>query len=46
MASTNMQNPNVYVPHQFQRDRVIQQGDVIISEISGIETIAVGSKIS
>jgi Xaa-Pro dipeptidase len=35
MASTNMKNPDVYVPHQFQRDRVIQEGDVIISEISG-----------
>jgi len=35
MASTNMKNPDVYVPHQFQRDRQIQEGDVIISEISG-----------
>lgn len=35
MASTSMREPNVFVPHQYQSDRVLQPGDAIISEISG-----------
>ncbi len=35
LASTSMKDPDVCVPHQYPRDRVIQRGDVIISEISG-----------
>jgi len=35
LASTSMKDPDVCVPFQFQRDRVIQHGDAIISEISG-----------
>lgn len=35
LASTSMANPDICVPHQFLRDRVIRRGDVIISEISG-----------
>jgi Xaa-Pro aminopeptidase len=35
MASTPMANPNVFVPHQYQSDRVLQEGDALISEISG-----------
>src|SRR5205823_9300698 len=30
-----MKYPDIRVPHQYLRDRVIQHGDVIISEISG-----------
>ena len=32
--STPMGAPNFCVPHQYQPDRVIQQGDVIVTEIS------------
>jgi len=35
MASTPMDNPNVFVPHQYQSDRVLRKGDALISEISG-----------
>lgn len=35
MASTSMTDPNICVPHQYMRDRVLQPGDVVISEISG-----------
>ena len=35
MASTPMANPDVFVPHQYQSDRVLQEGDALISEISG-----------
>jgi Xaa-Pro aminopeptidase len=35
MASTPMANPDVFVPHQYQSDRVLQKGDALISEISG-----------
>jgi Xaa-Pro dipeptidase len=35
MASMPMANPNVFVPHQYQSDRVLQEGDALISEISG-----------
>src|SRR5579862_6751669 len=35
MASTSMANPDVCVPYQYMRDRVLQSGDVVISEISG-----------
>jgi Xaa-Pro dipeptidase len=35
LASTSMKDPDICVPHQYLRDRVIQRGDVIISEISG-----------
>jgi Xaa-Pro dipeptidase len=35
LASTSMKDPDICVPHQYLRDRTIQRGDVIISEISG-----------
>lgn len=35
MASTSMSEPGVFVPHQYQSDRVLQRGDVLITEISG-----------
>jgi len=35
LASTSMKDPDICAPHQYLRDRVIQRGDVIISEISG-----------
>src|SRR5581483_3950032 len=35
LASTPMKDPNICVPHQYQSDRVLQPGDVVISEISG-----------
>jgi Xaa-Pro dipeptidase len=35
LASTPMADPDISVPHQYLTDRVIQRGDVIISEISG-----------
>ena len=35
MASTPMSQPAICVPHQYQSDRVLQPGDVVISEISG-----------
>jgi Xaa-Pro aminopeptidase len=34
MATTPMQNPTVCVPAQHQSNRVIEQGDVLITEIS------------
>lgn len=34
MATTPMRNPSVCVPAQFQSDRVLQPGDVLITEIS------------
>lgn len=35
MSSTPMAAPETCVPHQYQSDRVIQTGDVVITEISG-----------
>lgn len=35
MASTSMAEPDVFVPHQYQSNRVLRKGDAIISEISG-----------
>lgn len=35
MASTPMADPDVFVPHQYQSDRVLQEGDALITEISG-----------
>ncbi len=35
MCTTPMRSPSVFVPHQYQSDRVIQKGDVLITEISG-----------
>jgi Xaa-Pro aminopeptidase len=35
MCTTPMEAPRVFVPHQYQSDRVIQRGDVLITEISG-----------
>lgn len=35
MASTSMKDPKVFVPHQYHSDRVLQHGDVLITEISG-----------
>src|SRR5581483_2716930 len=35
MASTPMANPSIFVPHQYQSNRVLEKGDAIISEISG-----------
>lgn len=37
MASAPMRNPErpIFVPHQYQSDRVLQAGDVLITEISG-----------
>lgn len=34
MATTPMRQPTVYVPAQHQSDRIIQPGDVLITEIS------------
>ncbi|HEY1388971.1 MAG TPA: M24 family metallopeptidase [Ktedonobacterales bacterium] len=34
MATTSMRNPDLCVPAQFQSDRVLQAGDVLITEIS------------
>ncbi len=34
MATTSMRNPSVCVPAQAQSDRVIERGDVLITEIS------------
>lgn len=34
MATTPMQNPTVCVPAQLQSHRVLEQGDVLITEIS------------
>jgi len=35
MASTSMRDPDICVPHQYMSNRVLQPGDVVISEISG-----------
>ncbi len=35
MASTSMKDPKAFVPHQYQSDRLIEVGDVLITEISG-----------
>jgi Xaa-Pro dipeptidase len=35
MSSTSMADPSAFVPHQYQSDRVIERGDVLITEISG-----------
>ena len=35
MCTTPMADSRVFVPHQYQSDRVIEQGDVLITEISG-----------
>lgn len=35
MASTSMKDPKVFVPHQYQSDRMLHHGDVLITEISG-----------
>lgn len=34
MASTSMHDPHLCVPAQFQSDRILQAGDVLITEIS------------
>ena len=34
MATTSMRNPDLCVPAQFQTDRVLRKGDVLITEIS------------
>ncbi len=34
MATTPMRNPSVCVPAQYQSDRIIERGDVLITEIS------------
>jgi Xaa-Pro aminopeptidase len=34
MATTSMHDPDTCVPAQFQSDRVLQEGDVLITEIS------------
>lgn len=34
MATTSMRNPDLCVPAQFQSDRVLRAGDVLITEIS------------
>jgi Xaa-Pro aminopeptidase len=34
MATTSMRNPDLCVPAQFQSDRILQAGDVLITEIS------------
>lgn len=34
MATTSMRNPTICVPAQIQSDRIIQAGDVLITEIS------------
>lgn len=36
MATTPMSNPSVCVPAQYQSDRVIERGDVLITEISAL----------
>lgn len=35
MCTTPMEDSAVFVPHQYQSDRVIEAGDVLITEISG-----------
>ncbi|HYU18847.1 MAG TPA: M24 family metallopeptidase [Chloroflexota bacterium] len=35
MSATPMDDPQAFVPHQYQSDREIQPGDVLITEISG-----------
>ncbi len=35
MASTPMREPTAFVPHQYQSDRRLEHGDVLITEISG-----------
>lgn len=35
MCTTPMADSQIYVPHQFQSDRVIERGDVLITEVSG-----------
>ncbi len=35
MASTSMQDPQAFVPHQYQSDRLLRAGDAVITEISG-----------
>ncbi|WP_420638634.1 M24 family metallopeptidase [Candidatus Poriferisocius sp.] len=32
--TTSMANPEFFVPHQYQPDRIIQAGDVLVTEIS------------
>lgn len=34
MATTSMRNPDLCVPAQFQTDRILRKGDVLITEIS------------
>jgi Xaa-Pro aminopeptidase len=35
MCTTPMDDPRVFVPHQYQSDRELETGDVLITEISG-----------
>jgi len=35
MSTTPMQDPRSFVPHQYQSDRALEPGDVLITEISG-----------
>jgi Xaa-Pro dipeptidase len=35
MSSTSMASPQAFVPHQYQSDRILRPGDVLITEISG-----------
>jgi Xaa-Pro dipeptidase len=35
MSTTPMADPRTFVPHQYQSDRLIERGDVLITEISG-----------
>lgn len=35
MATTSMSEPEAFIPHQYLSDRVIQHGDVLITEITG-----------
>jgi Xaa-Pro dipeptidase len=35
MSTTPLADPRAFVPHQYQSDRLIERGDVLITEISG-----------
>jgi len=35
MASTSMRDPQAFVPHQYQSNRQLRAGDVVLTEISG-----------
>ena len=35
MSSTPMEAPQTFVPHQYQSNRIIREGDILITEISG-----------